>query len=60
MSAALVAEAGMGARCKPPDGRDCPLVGGVIPIPLGGALSLDEIRGSSVSVGFLGSLFTHG
>ena len=33
----------------------------LIPIPLvGGALSLDEIRGGSVPGGSLGSLFTEG
>ena len=50
MSAALVAEVGMGACCRLPDRRNCLLVGG--------ALFLDEIRSGCVPGGSLGSLFT--
>ena len=49
--------------CRLPDGRDwcLLLLGDLIPIPLvGGALSLDGIRGSCVPEGSLGRLFTEG
>ena len=38
----------------------CPLVGGADSYPVGGALSLGEIRGGYVPGGSLGSLFTDG
>ena len=58
MSAALVAQVGMGPCCRLPDGRDWCLL---ISIPLvGGALPLGEIRGSCVPGVSLGSCFLMG
>ena len=60
MSTLLVAEVGMGAFCRLPDGRDqcLPTVGRADFIPLvGGVLSLGEIRGGCVPAGIGGGVF---